>query len=408
MPLALGEYLKKMKNTKGIAILMIPLLALVVSASLLFSSGPENSLEIVSVENKKMITFSQGTGSFRDVSSQYPYKNAIAFAAEEGVINGFDNGTIFRPDDSVSRAELIKMLMYTYYSDDERNDCVSPYLRRGYDHVLFPDVPTRSWFASSACVAQKQGIIKGYSDGYLRPHLRVSFIEAAKIISKTFQLKEEKMTGDAWYLPSVRALADHGAIPKSIKSFDDEVTRGEIAEILYRLEKEMTGLPSKSEKSFPPIQAAPCDHCLIINRIGVTVPIVYGVGHESYADQNWNRLENDLLVGMRDGVVHYPDTAFPGYIGNVFLTGHSSYYTNDPGQYKDVFAQLAELEVGDEYVIYYYGNKYIYKVFEEKIIPPSDTSVLNPPTTKELSTLMTCWPVWTNINRKIFVSERVM
>ncbi|MFA4815169.1 MAG: S-layer homology domain-containing protein [Candidatus Gracilibacteria bacterium] len=49
--------------------------------------------------------------SFKDVTENYEYYDAVAYAQELGVING-DNGEgeIFRPDDSVNRAEAAKMI----------------------------------------------------------------------------------------------------------------------------------------------------------------------------------------------------------------------------------------------------------------------------------------------------------
>lgn len=412
LTLSLAEYLKSIKNKKALARTLLPVFFLALAAPLFLSSPSQSPVQEIPMQQEEggrmNINAYEKFLSFQDVPSNYPYRNAIAYAAHEGVIQGIKGGTAFLPSKPVSRIELIKMLMYSRFSNEERNLCIEPFLRRSYDHVIFPDIPTKSWMATSACIASKNGIVKGYSDGYLRPHLRVSFIEAAKIITKSFGIQTEKKAGEQWYVPAVRALGERGAIPQSIQKLDAPVTRGEIAEILYRLENNITNLPSKKYTYFPHIAPPPCTDCLVIDKIGVTVPIVYGVGYDSYERQDWRQLEKDILVGMREGVVHYPDTAFPGYIGNVFLTGHSSYYTSDPGKYKDVFAQLADLEKGDEYAIYYQGQKHVYKIFEEKIIKPNNTSVLNPPTEKELSTLMTCWPVWTNRNRKIFVAERVM
>ena len=408
-PLSLAEYLRFLKKQKKLISLLFFACALSVFSSLFLSGSPplpqKEHFQYMTIQSQ----FHEAPLSFRDVPPSYPYRNAIAYAARKGVIQGVDNGTAFLPSKPVSRIELIKMLMYSIFSEEERKQCMRPFIRRNYDFVIFPDVLRKSWMADSVCVAQKNGIIKGYSDGYLRPHLRVSFIEAAKIITRAFGIPTPKQSpSEQWYVAPVRELGKRGAIPLSIRTLDGVVTRGEIAEILYRLRNEITNLPSKRYAHFPPIAPPPCRDCLVIDKIGVTVPTVYGVGQEAYNKKQWGRLEKELLVGMRDGVVHYPDTAYPGYIGNVFFTGHSSYYTNDPGKYKQVFAKLAELEVGDEYVIYYRGQKHVYKIFEEKIVWPQDTSVLNPPTDKELSTLMTCWPVWTNYKRKIFVAVRVM
>ncbi|MGE3278843.1 MAG: sortase [Candidatus Altimarinota bacterium] len=117
--------------------------------------------------------------------------------------------------------------------------------------------------------------------------------------------------------------------------------------------------------------------------------------------------ENKIQEVLREGVVHYPYTANPDQYGNVFLTGHSSYYPWDKGRYKDIFALLHKLEIGDEYSIYYKGEKYTYRVKEKFEVKPDDVSVLEQPTDQKISTLMTCTPVGTVLRRLIVKAELV-
>lgn len=117
--------------------------------------------------------------------------------------------------------------------------------------------------------------------------------------------------------------------------------------------------------------------------------------------------ENKIQEALRDGVVHYPFTADPEQYGNVFITGHSSYTPWDPGRYKDIFALLHKLEVGDEYFIYSKGKKYHYQVTEVFEIQPDDISVLEQPRDKKISTLMTCTPVGTALRRLIVRADLI-
>jgi len=91
----------------------------------------------------------------------------------------------------------------------------------------------------------------------------------------------------------------------------------------------------------------------------------------------------------------------------VFLTGHSSYYPWDPGKFKDVFATLGSLEVGDRYYIYYDQIKYMYQITEKKEVQPNYMEVLAQPTDKKISTLMTCSPVGTTLRRLILTAEQI-
>lgn len=162
-----------------------------------------------------------------------------------------------------------------------------------------------------------------------------------------------------------------------------------------------------SRPEYPQIEisVAPPDNRLIIPKIAKNIPIV---PMEGELDLNTLPGEFEDLVqkSLRDGVLHYPGTAEPGQYGNAFITGHSSYYPWDPGKYKDVFALLDQLEVGDQYYIYYNQRKYSYEVIEKKVVSPLETSVLEQAMDKKISTLMTCTPVGTAINRLIIVAKQ--
>jgi len=112
-------------------------------------------------------------------------------------------------------------------------------------------------------------------------------------------------------------------------------------------------------------------------------------------------------VDLQRGVVHYPGTAKAGQAGNFFVTGHSSYYPWSPGKFKTVFARLGDLQPGDEYWVYYGGDKHRYTVTDKKEVKPSNVDVLNQPVGKRTSTLMTCTPVGTTLRRLIITADEV-
>lgn len=107
-------------------------------------------------------------------------------------------------------------------------------------------------------------------------------------------------------------------------------------------------------------------------------------------------------------MVRYPGTAKPGEVGNVFIFGHSSNYPWVQSQYNDVFALLDTLATGDEVIIFYNQEKFIYKITDRAIVKPGDIATLNArdPSKKELS-LMTCWPIGTTLERIILFAELV-
>jgi LPXTG-site transpeptidase (sortase) family protein len=150
----------------------------------------------------------------------------------------------------------------------------------------------------------------------------------------------------------------------------------------------------------------PTDNRLVIPKLGKSVPLV-NMSAENIEGENWSDLEKQIQSGLQQGVVHYPGTASPGQVGNVFITGHSSYYPWDPGQFKDVFAVLGQLEIGDEYYVYYDQQKFTYKVIEKYEVTPDNVNVLQQPHDKKISTLMTCTPVGTTLRRLIIRADDI-
>lgn len=154
----------------------------------------------------------------------------------------------------------------------------------------------------------------------------------------------------------------------------------------------------------PPV--GPPDNRIIIPKLDLNVPIVVP-SSEPLLREDWKTLEEEIQRSLQDGVVHYPGTARPGQAGNFFVTGHSSYFPWAPGEYKSVFARLHNLNVGDEYWVFYNGDRHRYVIRGKKEIKPSDVSVLEQPADKRIATLMTCTPVGTTLRRLILTAEEV-
>ena len=135
---------------------------------------------------------------------------------------------------------------------------------------------------------------------------------------------------------------------------------------------------------------------LDIPKLQISAPIIYV---ESAA-------EAAIQVGLSLGVVHYPDTAQPGKVGNCYIVGHSSDYSSAKGDYKQVFAGLLELEIGDEIFIAANGETFRYLVSHTKIVAPDDLSALSQETGgRRVLTLQTSYPVGSADRRFLAVAE---
>ncbi len=139
-----------------------------------------------------------------------------------------------------------------------------------------------------------------------------------------------------------------------------------------------------------------CDNYVYIPKIGVAAPMTWPAS-TSEAVINENLLK---------GVVHYPGTAEPGQKGNVFLTGHSSYYWWVPSEYRTVFTLVPKLVPGDEIIIYHKGIRYSYRVTDFQDVKPNNTDSLKP-TAEPTITLSTCVPIGTSYNRRIVRAKQV-
>ncbi len=153
-------------------------------------------------------------------------------------------------------------------------------------------------------------------------------------------------------------------------------------------------------------KVGPIEDRIIIPKLNINVPVVRPT-IDALLKENWKQFEEDIQTALREGVVHYPGSARPGQPGNFFVTGHSSYYPWDSGSYKDVFARLQELEIGDTYSVYYGGDLYVYRIISKREVKPTDVSVLDQPTRQRLASLMTCVPIGTTLRRLILTAEEI-
>ena len=108
------------------------------------------------------------------------------------------------------------------------------------------DVWESDWFFYFVCVGVKAGLINGYPDGTFKPASPINFAEASKIIVKALFTDSdfEASHTETWYAEYVFQLTSNNAVPLSIRSPDQLITRGEMAEMIYRLKAGVFDKPS--------------------------------------------------------------------------------------------------------------------------------------------------------------------
>lgn len=142
------------------------------------------------------------------------------------------------------------------------------------------------------------------------------------------------------------------------------------------------------------------DPRLIIPKINVDVPAIYGVGND----------HDSQMTAMEKGVAHFAipgANSRPGELGNTVLSGHSSNDLFDGGEYKFIFAQLDKLAIGDTIYANYEGKRYTYVITKKEVVKPTEVSKLVYPTSKPVMTLITCTPLGTALNRLLITAEQV-
>ncbi len=137
---------------------------------------------------------------------------------------------------------------------------------------------------------------------------------------------------------------------------------------------------------------------IIIPKINVEIPVVYD---EPSVE------ENAIQKALERGVVHYATTASPGEKGNTVIFGHSSNNILNSGKYKFAFVLLNKLSDGDTFYLIKDGTRYAYKIYERKIVKPSEVGVLGNTDKTATATLITCDPPGTALNRLVVIGEQI-
>lgn len=162
--------------------------------------------------------------TFSDVDENTDYYEAIQWMGNEGVVEGYEDGT-FGPDTCVNRVEFLKMLYETLGIDENR-----------YYGELFPDTIEGEWYENYILAARTKETVEGYEDGYFRPANCVNRVEAIKMAVLEF---------------------NNGEVPKFNSTYNDNYTdieKGEwyFGSFDYTFSINLVGLEHISEGSFNP------------------------------------------------------------------------------------------------------------------------------------------------------------
>lgn len=174
---------------------------------------------------------SSDTMVFSDVSTLNINAQAIQSLKKDGIVQGYEGGS-YKPSLPINRAEFAVLMMRILKSDTRLTHC-------------FSDVRDE-WYAHAVCELKARGYVAGYPDGSFKPGDAINFPEASTIIAKVFQLVDQKIDQNPWYKKFVNALEAKNAIPLSVSFFDEQITRDEMAEMIWRVKDLVTDKASRS------------------------------------------------------------------------------------------------------------------------------------------------------------------
>lgn len=156
--------------------------------------------------------------------------------------------------------------------------------------------------------------------------------------------------------------------------------------------KKNSGFASLLQNEVSPLGITPIDanFGIVIPKIGANAKVIADVDPGD---------EKVYLEALKGGVAHAKESNYPGEIGNTFLFAHSVGNFWEINRWNAVFYLLRELEPGDEIDIFYKGKRYIYIVYDKKIVDPTDVGYLYAQANFAQLTLQTCWPPGTTLKR---------
>jgi len=187
-------------------------------------------------------SLAEETSPFSDLNIGNSPFVAIQYLKNEGFLDGYEDGS-FKPKQEITRAEALKIIGISTGKiiDDELASVVLP------KDPLFSDVEDTKWYSKYLLVAKDKNIINGYPDGTFMPNQSINLVETLKMYleclngvtypdSTAYPFADTNT--DGWYAKYVAYAANQETLNISAKNEifpDQQMTRGNFAEIIYRL-----------------------------------------------------------------------------------------------------------------------------------------------------------------------------
>lgn len=167
--------------------------------------------------------------AMRDIAG-HKYEDAIWYVYNNGIVEGYEDGS-YKPDQTINRAELLKIVVESAFAGEYTNFSATS--------SGASDVNSDAWYYGYVSFGIGEGIVEGYGDGSFKPANNINFVEALKIVMIGTGYDYEEAT--PWFKNLVVLASENNFIPLDVDKFDDELTRGQVAELITRIKKFQAG-----------------------------------------------------------------------------------------------------------------------------------------------------------------------
>ena len=117
--------------------------------------------------------------TFSDVNESTQFGEAIYELVDDGVLNGYEDGT-FKPDGTITRAEFAKVIGVSTQGSNALWDA---------KETRFSDMAGH-WAVPYVAYASNAGIINGYEDGSFRPDQAITRAEAFTVYYRVLKFRD--------------------------------------------------------------------------------------------------------------------------------------------------------------------------------------------------------------------------
>ncbi len=171
-----------------------------------------------------------------------PYEEAVNYLAEKGIVNGKAEG-IYAPDDSLTRAEMLAIILRAFGAEE-----IEP-------KNVFEDVTEEHWAYMYVEQAYAMGIVNGVSETEFAPNNAVTYEQAVKMVVAALGYEEDAQSMGGWPDGYIKKATELDILKGTEQEQTAKITRGSMAILMYNalLSTEDEGLPYLQDvaKRFP-------------------------------------------------------------------------------------------------------------------------------------------------------------